>query len=48
MAKENTMKLKPDHIEVNCPEQVKSVFGRHLGDDGALFWAPVRVDLIRK
>ena len=29
-------------------QRVRSVFERHLGDDGAMFWTPVRVDLIKK
>jgi SAM-dependent methyltransferase len=29
-------------------QRVKSLFEKHLGEDGALFWAPVRVDLLRK
>ena len=28
--------------------RVRSLFETHLGDDGAMFWTPVRVDLIRK
>ena len=28
--------------------QVKSAFEKHLGDNGAMFWTPVRVDLLKK
>lgn len=28
--------------------QVKSAFEGHLGDNGAMFWTPVRVDLLKK
>jgi len=29
-------------------QRVKALFEKHLGDEGALFWNPVRVDLLRK
>lgn len=29
-------------------QQVRSLFEKRLGDDGALFWAPARVELLRK
>lgn len=38
-----------DHsLDEKLFQQVKSLFEQHLGDDGALFWTPVRVDLLKK
>lgn len=36
------------HLDKPLFDQVKQMFEQHLGDNGALFLTPVRVDLLRK
>lgn len=36
------------HIDASLYEQVRKKFEKHMGDDGAHFLTPVRVDLLRK
>lgn len=38
-----------DHVvDEKLLQRVKTLFEKHLDDDGALFWTPVRVDLLKK